>query len=406
MNRRTELFDDRIADWLEDDPDRAPSAVLETVLAAMPVVAQRRPVWSLRDAWSQPLVRAAFGATLAVVVGFAFILMARPVVEVGPRQSQATPGLSQDVRSATHLYALRLPSDWRPDRALDPSTDVYSGSGGSLSIAFRVIPAASSQDEWQAAYFQDQMAELGASCLDVAYDATISVRLGNDYGQLWELPCISAAMVLVPVGDHGYDVRFSPDPGSPIDSGADSFLVSVLHTFTFDWLPATGRPPGLVPQAFTSARYGYSIGYPAGWELIEAARGLAGFEAPWSTGVAVDHFFPFSGRADLVVASAAIEPSVTLTRWTDATAVATCGPPASREAFELDGEPAELLTYAACNTLSHEWVTVLHAGRGYHILWLDQPGNEDVDRAYFEEILATFRFPPSGWIPPTESSQP
>ena len=45
MNRSTELdFDQRIADWLEDDPNLAPSQVLETVLAAYPSIPQRRTV--------------------------------------------------------------------------------------------------------------------------------------------------------------------------------------------------------------------------------------------------------------------------------------------------------------------------------------------------------------------------
>jgi hypothetical protein len=42
MNGRTELFDNRLADWLEDDPVVAPPQLLETVLAAMPSIPQRR----------------------------------------------------------------------------------------------------------------------------------------------------------------------------------------------------------------------------------------------------------------------------------------------------------------------------------------------------------------------------
>ena len=42
MNRTSDLFDDRIAEWLEIDPTAAPPQVLETVLAAMPQISQRR----------------------------------------------------------------------------------------------------------------------------------------------------------------------------------------------------------------------------------------------------------------------------------------------------------------------------------------------------------------------------
>ena len=45
MNRSTELdFDQRIADWLEDDPNLAPLQAIETVLAAYPSIPQRRPM--------------------------------------------------------------------------------------------------------------------------------------------------------------------------------------------------------------------------------------------------------------------------------------------------------------------------------------------------------------------------
>ena len=43
MNRSTEPdFDQRIADWLEDDPNLAPRQAIETVLAAYPSIPQRR----------------------------------------------------------------------------------------------------------------------------------------------------------------------------------------------------------------------------------------------------------------------------------------------------------------------------------------------------------------------------
>jgi hypothetical protein len=45
MTRTTPEFDQRIAHWLEDDPDRAPSQITETVLAALPSIRQRRRGW-------------------------------------------------------------------------------------------------------------------------------------------------------------------------------------------------------------------------------------------------------------------------------------------------------------------------------------------------------------------------
>jgi hypothetical protein len=42
MTTTNPYFDDRIADWLEDDPTVAPAQVLDTVLAAVPSISQRR----------------------------------------------------------------------------------------------------------------------------------------------------------------------------------------------------------------------------------------------------------------------------------------------------------------------------------------------------------------------------
>ena len=52
MNRSTEPdFDQRIADWLEDDPNLAPRQAIETVLAAYPSIPQRRPMRAAAEAY-------------------------------------------------------------------------------------------------------------------------------------------------------------------------------------------------------------------------------------------------------------------------------------------------------------------------------------------------------------------
>ena len=80
MNRPTEPdFDQRIADWLEDEPNLAPRQALETVLAAYPSIPQRR---TLRAPWRFTTmtlpIRLATAAVIGVLaVGAAFYL-ARP----------------------------------------------------------------------------------------------------------------------------------------------------------------------------------------------------------------------------------------------------------------------------------------------------------------------------------------
>jgi hypothetical protein len=59
-------FDQRVADWLEEDPSRAPDEVLGAILAAFPSIGQRRVK---RMRWRSPSMdRFAAAAAVAIVV--------------------------------------------------------------------------------------------------------------------------------------------------------------------------------------------------------------------------------------------------------------------------------------------------------------------------------------------------
>jgi hypothetical protein len=71
-NRLDPGFDPRIADWLESDPDRAPSEVVDTILAALPSVPQRRPFsvpWRLPNMFTNRVALAAIAIILVVAGG-------------------------------------------------------------------------------------------------------------------------------------------------------------------------------------------------------------------------------------------------------------------------------------------------------------------------------------------------
>ena len=102
-------FEPRVADWLEDDPDHAPAAVLATVVAAFPSIPQRR---ASRVPWRyQPMPRfALIGAAAAtiVVVGLGGVMLASrpsgPGVGAAPTPSPApspssTPGPTPSPRA-------------------------------------------------------------------------------------------------------------------------------------------------------------------------------------------------------------------------------------------------------------------------------------------------------------------
>jgi dipeptidyl aminopeptidase/acylaminoacyl peptidase len=75
-------FDPRVADWLEADPDRAPSQVLETVMAALPSIPQRR---ALRVPWRSPqMTRFAIGVAAAAVIAAVTGIAILPRLGPGP----------------------------------------------------------------------------------------------------------------------------------------------------------------------------------------------------------------------------------------------------------------------------------------------------------------------------------
>jgi hypothetical protein len=94
MTRPTDpLFDQRIADWLEEDPSRAPGQVLDTVLAAFPSIPRRR---ASRVPWRFPTmftpIRLATAALIGVLaVGGAFYLTRPGQPAVGGPSPAPTP---------------------------------------------------------------------------------------------------------------------------------------------------------------------------------------------------------------------------------------------------------------------------------------------------------------------------
>jgi hypothetical protein len=202
MNRRPDPgFDQRIADWLEADPEIAPPEVLATVVAALSSVPQRRSTpasWrSLTMSLSTRLTAAAVVAVVAIV---AVIVLGRPATpDVGASPSPAvtpsaaaTPVASPSeavvaptpptvvipefdalFTSATHGFSISYPSTW----SIQPAARPWVSTEGMLSYRSdqndrlgdaavllrgnsQKIPSAwSDQDwlDWYASYFDDQL---------------------------------------------------------------------------------------------------------------------------------------------------------------------------------------------------------------------------------------------------------
>jgi hypothetical protein len=173
-------FDQRIADWLEEDPDRAPAAVLETVTAAVPSISQRR---SWRSQLRIPAMIRLIAVTLAIalMVSVTTVLIFGGLMGPGGGPSQlpasaspsaaASPSPSSDgtvaFTSPRHGYQIRYPGTWTVTPATapwpqgiqaasppDPMLDVFVDPAPSdtFVVVSQPLPSATTPDAWLAAY--------------------------------------------------------------------------------------------------------------------------------------------------------------------------------------------------------------------------------------------------------------
>jgi hypothetical protein len=186
MNRSDEpLFDARIAEWLEEDPHRAPDQTLEVVLAAFPSLKQRG-AWRAPWRFTMPTLSKALAvgvSALIIVIGGAWLLGSRgpsvgnstqsPTAEATetapppPSQSQnagsSGPEMTNHV-SPRYGYAVDVPSayqfvpateDWPIGEPLGPETewtDRFRAGTNFMGIASQPLPEGTSTDDWLDAY--------------------------------------------------------------------------------------------------------------------------------------------------------------------------------------------------------------------------------------------------------------
>jgi hypothetical protein len=96
MTRITPEFDQRIADWLEDDPGPAPRQVETTILAALPSIRQRRNGWFRAGGRTLDMpnfMRFAAAAAIVAVAGAALTILNQAPGTGGPGPSP-TPSLA------------------------------------------------------------------------------------------------------------------------------------------------------------------------------------------------------------------------------------------------------------------------------------------------------------------------
>ena len=132
------LFDPRLADWLEEDPNTAPEQALDVVLASFPSINQRRAMrvpWRNRSMSSTLRLGLAAAVVVAATVGGLYFLSSRngpsvaapetsPPAESAPRRP--TPAANRTTfTSAQYGYSIEYPTPW----SAVPATEAWTGDG-------------------------------------------------------------------------------------------------------------------------------------------------------------------------------------------------------------------------------------------------------------------------------------
>ena len=213
-------FEERLADWLEDGPADAPDQILETVLAAVPSIPQRRA--AVRVPWRNPFMngytRAIAGAAVIVAIAVGALLFAStspssnvggpasasPTHSAAPTSSAAASPAPIETSTWTgfsslrHGYRINYPSDWtiKPATAPwpqgsdapsppNPVLDVFTSPGpdGPLFVVVsQPLPEGVSANAWLTAYEQAGAARFPAVCWPAVADMeTVTV----DGQQAW-----------------------------------------------------------------------------------------------------------------------------------------------------------------------------------------------------------------------------
>jgi hypothetical protein len=299
MNRLSPEFDQRLADWLEDDPGSAPSQITVTVLAALPSIRQRRRPWfgvGGRNLQMPSSIRLLAVAAVLAVAGASALLLASgqpdppPAWSVAPSGPAVTPASTTGAidtsrwvafTSARYGYTIRHPADWETTAAsrqwtleqdrtdwISPAQDRIIDEEASYPIGwhgFAVdLPAGSSADQWIDAFFEGTTAASG--CLVLAADMP-SITVGGYHGKLADQQACDDTIAFVFVQPRMYVFTIGRE-------NQVALFKAFLSTVSFE-AGAAGRTYVGDWTAYTSPEYGFTLGVPPGWSQEPATR-------PWT----------------------------------------------------------------------------------------------------------------------------
>ena len=217
MTRREEqLFDPRVAEWLEDDPNTAPDQALDVVLAAFPSIKQRhaaRVPWRYPDMTTPVRVGLTAAAVVVAAVGGIWALGPRFDTSVGnpagPWESGPTPSgetrptgspvASEPGRPTTTTFKSQLygytvdhpvaftataaTEPWQVGALIgneQPWVDRFFGQTGAfVGIATQALPAGTTADAWMADYAEALVGRACTGPVSAWTDTTVNGAAGR-----------------------------------------------------------------------------------------------------------------------------------------------------------------------------------------------------------------------------------
>ena len=164
-------------------------------------------------------------------------------------------------------------------------------------------------------------------------------------------------------------------------------------------IPTRDPRAARLDQTFTSARYGYTLRYLAGWSALAAARPLTSDELLSYTSDSADKFSEDprgTGRPELTIGAHAVPASTTIDDLRRATVRRIADRvgcrPQTQTTTTVDDEQAILLDYPSCATFDTLWTVVVHDSFAFHVVWWSEQGKGATDRPLYEQFLGTLTF--------------
>jgi hypothetical protein len=418
----TPEFDQRIADWLEDDPDNAPEVVLATVLAAYPSIPQRhasRVPWRFRPMTQTTRLLAGAAAIAVIVLGG--VLLLRPGGNTGPaapppnsspspspaatgpspRPAQSPLALTETFTSARYAYSVKYPAGWaaapatktwlagQPNTWASGINDEISGATVRFSGASQALAPGQSADQWITAYANGADTSSWSTLLMGGERARIDYDGGPAAGGTITPGGVMFDAIVV-AGTRAYNFN--------MDGKLDrATFEAFLGTVTFD--PASSVP---LTQDYTSSRHGFSIKVPATWKVTPATKPWpAGTEAAAPPDPMLD---VFADSADpsltFAVVSQPLAAGVTPTRWladyerSAPSMPSSCWPAPDRmEQVTVGGQSAWI--HGGLPECGFTEAVVVAGGRIYEFSAYVPAGRTQISRPLFVALLATVTLNPT-----------